>query len=537
VRIGELPQSVRMADGLKVIAGATDDTGVVAMALLLDGALVHQSKEGTLRHNLDTRSLQPGEHRLLVQAWDAAGNRGEVVAGFALTADATPTLSATPAPSATWLAPTEQPTLEPVVVLWDEISIATYGYCQALYTDPEGSGQPYPLLHREQVTGPVDQSYRVLVLRNAYLELVLLPELGGRIYQCRFLPTGQDLLYNNRVIKPTQWGPLDQGWWLAVGGIEFCLPVDEHGYVTAEPWDTEWQRGADGSATAVMRITERSRNLQAEVHVTLRPGEAGVHLRTILVNPDETVKSYQYWVNAMLSPGRHGVQPSLRFFYPADSVTVHSRGDGALPEPGQALPWPLYDGRDLSAYGTWRNWLGFFAPSLCANYTAVYDPVARVGLVRTFPAELVPGAKLFGFGHGFDPGLYTDDGTQYVEMWGGVTPTFWEYATLEGNSSRQWDEYWYVLAGVDGLTEANERAALALTREQGALVATVAAPAENDWVLTVSQGGTEIARCPCRVRPGEPCSVRLDGDAWNPSEAAIVCILDVLDQTVLSCAG
>ncbi|NLG27964.1 MAG: DUF5107 domain-containing protein, partial [Chloroflexi bacterium] len=459
VRLDALPRTVRASDGLKVIAAATDDTGVVRMALLLDGTLLHQSQEATLRHNLDTRVLQPGDHRVLVQAWDAAGNCGEAVGVFALAPDATPAPSVTPEPSAsatawpspTRLASTAQPTPEPVTAFWSEISIATYGYRQALYTDPEGTGQPYPLLHREQVSGPVSQSYRVLVLRNEYLELVLLPELGGRIYQCRFLPTGQNMLYNNRVIKPTQWGPADQGWWLAVGGIEFCLPVDEHGYVTAEPWDTDWQRGADGSATAVMRITERSRNLRAEVRVTLRPGEAGFGLRTILDNPDAAPKSYQYWVNALLSPGAHGVQPSLRFYYPTDSVLVHSRGDGALPEAGQALPWPLYDGRDLSVYGTWRNWLGFFATELRSNYTAVYDSVARAGMVRTFPAELAPGAKLFGFGQGFDPGIYTDDGTQYVEMWGGVTPTFWDYATLESNGRRQWDEYWYVLAGVDGL--------------------------------------------------------------------------------------
>ncbi len=555
VTLGDVPAQVQPAEGLKVIASASDDIGVTRMTLTLAGALLHETAEGSLRYNLDTRLLSPGSHVLVVTAWDASGNEGRAALSFVVaapqpapsattarpdpTATLTPTVvaSATTAPSPTAIVPTPAPTVQAVTATWGEISIPTYGYKQALYLDPDGSGQPYPLLHRDQVTGPVDTLYRVLVLRNAWLELQLLPELGGRIYQCRFLPTGQDLLYNNRAIKPTQWGPTDQGWWLAVGGIEFCLPVDEHGYLTAEPWDTELLRAADGSATAVMSIVERSRNLRAEVRVTLRPGEAGIGLQTAITNLDGGAKSFQYWTNAMLSPGSHGVQPSLRFYFPTDAVTVHSRGDGALPDAGATMPWPVYDGRDLSHYATWRNWLGFFAPDLTASYTAVYDSAARIGMVRSFAPGEAPGAKLFGFGQGFDPGVYTDDGTQYVEMWGGLTPTFWDYATLGANERRTCEEFWYVLVGLDGLTTANERAVLYVQREAAALRISVASPGAGRWMLSVLQDGREIAQWPCETRPDAPVERRLEEGAWNPSAAVDVRVLDVAGQVVLAHTG
>ena len=87
--------------------------------------------------------------------------------------------------------PTPHPRVE---ATWGERTISTYAYEQALYTDPDKAGHPYPLLHHDRVGPPEPRTYEVVLLRNEYLELTVLPELGGRIYQCRFLPTGQDLL-------------------------------------------------------------------------------------------------------------------------------------------------------------------------------------------------------------------------------------------------------------------------------------------------------------------------------------------------------
>lgn len=514
------PGDVRAEDGLKVQAQATDNGAVVRMALQVDGAAVHEVTEPSLRFNVDTRALAPGLHEVVVQAWDEAGNQGEARATFRVvaptaqptaTATAAATAAATPTPRpgptrspqptvGAAAAPTQAP--QPVVAEWGEITIDTYAYEGALYTDEAGAGHPYPLLRRDQVGGPRPRTYRALRLRNAYLELTFLPELGGRLYQARYLPTGQDLLYNNRTIKPTHWGPEDQGWWLAVGGIEFCLPVNEHGYVTAEPWDTVVHPGADGSATATMSIEERSRGIQARVAVTLRPGEAGFTLRTTLHNPQAEARSLQYWTNAMLSPGTHSVQPSLRFYYPAHEVIVHSRGDGSLPDAGGVMAWPVHDGRDMSSYANWRDYLGFFAPNLSAPYTAVYDDAAALGMVRAYPPEVVRGNKLFAFGPGFGgTGAYTDDGSQYVEMWSGLSATFWEDVTLAPGATVAWSETWYAIAGTGGPSTAGPEGALSVARDGATLRVGIGAIGERRWTLRVLQGGRELTVREVAVRP------------------------------------
>jgi hypothetical protein len=366
-------------------------------------------------------------------------------------------------------------------------------------------------------------------MRNEYLELTLLPELGGRIYQCRFLPTGQNLFYNNAVIKPTHWGPLDQGWWLAVGGMEFALPVDEHGYVTAQPWTPEIQQAEDGSATVTMHVTEESRHIEASVAITLRPGEAAFAVRSTLENPDAEPKSFQYWINAMLSPGAHGIRPSLRVIYPTDEMIVHSRGDRSLPNEHERMPWPVYQGRDLSLYANWREWLGVFVADPRASYTAVYDPASELGVVRVFPADIARGVKLFGFGLGFgDTGVYTDDGSQYIEMWGGLTPTFWDYATLGGHERVTWEETWFPVSRTGGVSTASQAGVLFASVEDAQLALALFSPREQTLVLRATQGEQSVWSERVALTPERPFEAMIDLSAGNT--AAVISVHMVDDQ-------
>ena len=380
-----------------------------------------------------------------------------------------------------------------------EITIDTYAYEDALYTDEAGAGHPYPLLRRDQVGGPRPRTYRALRLRNAYLELTFLPELGGRLYQARYLPTGQDLLYNNRTIKPTHWGPEDQGWWLAVGGSEFCLPVNEHGYVTRSR-GIRWCIRRDGSATATMSIEVRSRHPGAS-RGDPPPGRGGVHATDDAPQP----------------PGRGALPPVLDERHalagyaqrPAVAALLlpGARGDRAQPR------------RRLAARRRWGDGVagarrprheqlcqlarlpGVLAPNLSAPYTAVYDDAAALGMVRAYPPEVVRGNKLFAFGPGFGgTGAYTDDGSQYVEMWSGLSATFWEDVTLAPGATVAWSETWYAIAGTGGPSTAGPEGALSVARDGATLRVGIGAIGERRWTLRVLQGGRELRRWPRLMR-------------------------------------
>jgi len=540
------PGPVAPSDGLKVAVTAEDGAGIARVALLVDGAQVAEAADAMLLHNIDTRDLSPGVHQIEARAWDASGLSGSTKAAFVVAKPtATPRPSATPtrpatitprptltrAPGATPQAsPTPAP-VEPVTVSRRSIDLPTYAYERALYVDEAKAGHPYPLLNNGW--GAVNpQSYELIVLRNAYLEVELLPELGGRIYQIRYLPTDQTLLYNNRVIKPTNWGPPDQGWWLAVGGIEFCLPVDEHGYVTAEAWDARVDELDDGSASVTMQYLEQTRQVAVEVSITLRPGQAALELATRLTSQSDKAEPLQYWINAMVSPGKHGVGPGLRFVLPGSQALVHSTGITGMPVAYEPFSWPVYQGRDLSSYGNWDSYLGLFMPTRTADFVAVYDEDTDIGLVRAFPGAVANGVKLFGFGRGFDANLYTDDGSQYVELWGGWSPTFRDAGNLAPSASVFWRESWYPIVQMDGPTLANTQVALWAERSDDRLTLRVHSPGEQQAVLIIRQGEEELSRQPVALAPTRPLRLEL-GLRGNLAAATHVLLLRPTGEIII----
>jgi len=312
------------------------------------------------------------------------------------------------------------------------------------------------------------RSLTAVILENDYLKLTILPEIGGRIYSCEFKPTGNNEFYSNSVLKPTHWGPPEQGWWLAAGGMEWCLPVEEHGYESVKSWAYTTASATDG-VTVTLRDTTADDRIRATINVYL-PSERGYFVvQPRIENPTASTISYKYWTNAQIAPGPNNtLSGELEFVFPVDQVTVHSTGDSSLPGEGQAMSWPWYGGRDMSRLGNWHEWLGFFErPAAQRGFMGAYDHSVDEGLARVFPTDVAQGAKGFAFGwsNPLSSDEWTDDDTYYAELHGGLAPTFADSVSLAAGAHVEWSEVWYPLAGIGGLTFANREAALYLDKE------------------------------------------------------------------------
>ena len=112
------------------------------------------------------------------------------------------TTAGTPAPR-----PTPRPTQPRVGVSYrvTEITLPTYPYAAHLRqtTDPNLGDYPVTVLDRAAYEAsnpqPVPTKHRLIVMENRYLRLGILPDLGGRIYEVTFKPTGNNELYSNPV--------------------------------------------------------------------------------------------------------------------------------------------------------------------------------------------------------------------------------------------------------------------------------------------------------------------------------------------------
>jgi len=456
----------------------------------------------------------------------------------------TPTPASPPAPTTP---PPPQPSA--VRVHEGQVTIPTYPYAGFL---SEGRNERYGVVYLAldraayEASSPAPQplTYQTIVVENEYLALTFLPAVGGRLYEVVYKPTGHRETYRNPVLKPSPWGPPEQGWWLAAGGFEWCLPVEEHGYEWGVPWTAEVRQDGQGATVYLRDAADRGDRVRAEIAVRLEAGAGAFSIRPRLENPTGAPLGLKYWTNAMLAPGGpNAPSADLRFVLPdaVTAVTVHSRGDESLPGYNERLPWPVYQGVDLSRLGNWNRWLGFFEdPAVAASaaspasFVAVYDGAADEGMVRAFSADVAAGVKGFGFGwaDAIPASNWTDDGSGYVEIHGGPAPTFDDSVTLPAGGHLQWTETWYPVAGLGGLRYGNGRAALNLSAGGG--LAQVGVAVTRAWsgeaVLLVE--GQVVWRQALSLAPGQPFRAAVPLGVDLPSGGRLTLRLEGADGMV-----
>lgn len=399
------------------------------------------------------------------------------------------------------------PPLPPPGAPWieqGEITITAYQYdhpdCQ-IPTAPGDPIYPYPRLNHDCVfqKPTLPRTFTAITLHNDYNAVTLLPELGGRLYRWLDKTTGRQLFYNNPVLKPTAWGY--RGWWLATGGIEWAFPTDEHGLNEYRPWLAQTSVLPDSVAITLSDLESRT-GMTVGVTLTLDADHSYLTIEPWVENETAVSHSYQYWLNAMIALDGNRAGDGVEFILPADEIVIHSTGDPGLPGEFGVVSWPEYNGRFLNLYHTWNGWIGFFAPTIQADYNGVYDHNVAQGLLRTFDRSVIPGHKYFGPGT-LGPGLWTDDDSSYVEMWSsGVTPDFWTYVPLAAGERAEWLERWYPVSQLAGFAAANEHGALHLAETWQGIEVGVAVTAVTPATIQLFINNSLAESWPVTLVPG-----------------------------------
>jgi len=142
-------------------------------------------------------------------------------------------------------------------------------------------------------------------------------------------------------------------------------------------------------------------------------------------------------------------------------------------------------------------------------------------VVRVYPVGAALGSKAFA-GPGLDPGLWTDDGSAYFELWGGLLPTFWNNATLDPGASVGWTERWYAVSGIGGYDFANENGAVRLTQADGRITLALATTTRVYGTAIVRQSGQNVARISIAVAPGHPLRQTVGSSESGPLGVQVI---------------
>src|SRR5690242_18013325 len=134
------------------------------------------------------------------------------------------------------------------------------------------SGRVYPNPFTDHVSNlkKTDKSYHAVFLENEYIQLMVLPEIGGRIHVGYDKTNGYDFFYRQHVIKPALIGLL--GSWIS-GGVEWIWPM-HHRPSTFMPVAHCIEKGPDGSQTIWLSDHEPMGRTKGMVGICLYPGKA-----------------------------------------------------------------------------------------------------------------------------------------------------------------------------------------------------------------------------------------------------------------------
>jgi tetratricopeptide (TPR) repeat protein len=350
----------------------------------------------------------------------------------------------------------------------------------------------YPYTARTNLTDRrSERTWRTLVLENEHLKLVVLPDLGGRIYSCVDKATGQDLFYANTAVKYADVAY--RGAWVALG-VEFNFPVS-HNWVTTSPVDHGTVRHEDGSASVWVGNVDRPYGMQWRVELRLRPGRALLEQTTTLYNRSDVRHRFYWWTTASVP-----ADGDTHILYPMEFSAAHHFAD--------VDTWPV-DSTGTDLRHPRNHTAGFvsrFAHATREPFMGVYSPTTRSGMVHVAEPHEMPGKKIWSWGWD-DEGkdwqrALSDDASAYLEVQAGLFRNQETYAFLEPQQVLRFRESYQPVRGIDGYSRANDEGVVHVRRDEtGELRVGLNVTRELDGRLVVRHGALTAHEEALRLAP------------------------------------
>jgi tetratricopeptide (TPR) repeat protein len=380
------------------------------------------------------------------------------------------------------------------------------------------SGRVYPLPFHERISQKREPHTWVAVhLENEWIRLVILPELGGRIYVGYDKIADYDFFYRNNVIKPALVGLA--GPWVS-GGVEFNWP-QHHRPGTFLPTDYEIEREPDGAITVWCSDHDPFTRMKGMHGIRLRPDSAVIEARVRLYNRSDETQTFLWWANVAAA-----VNDDYQSFFPADVDFVADHAKRAL------ATFPRVDGSyygidyparvsaerpDADRLDWYRNIpvpTSYMVTDSNYDFFGGYDHGRRAGFVHWADRGIAPGKKQWTwgnseFGWAWDRNLTDSDGPYIELMAGAFTDNQPDFSYIAPGETKTFSQYWYPIQQIGTVQQANLDAALHLVESDsldGSVEIGVAVTQNFTDVLVelLTDTGDVLFRKKADIRPGCP---------------------------------
>ena len=372
-------------------------------------------------------------------------------------------------------------------------------------------GNPYPVMPVLSVVredkAPVE--YEVIRLENDYIRLIIIPRLGGRIFEAYDKVNDYHFLYRQHVIKPALIGAY--GLWIS-GGLEFNWPF-HHRPSTFMPVNFTTETQADGTAIAWLSECDPTDRTRATVGIVLRPDAAWFETRIQVTNRTPLRHSFLMWQN-----GAVRVNENYQFIFPPDVTYVthhHSSSRAPLTYPvaqgSYAGGW-YDDPTDISWYKNNHFATSHFAAPSKYDFFGGYDHGQRRGVIHISDRFVSPGKKMFTWGVGdlgasWEKALTDDDGPYCELMAGSFSNNQPDFTWLNPYESKTFSEYWYPVGALGRASFATLEAAVFVDGAAG-VMRVQTTRAQKRLTVALRAGGTDALNALIDTEPCRPVELR-----------------------------
>ncbi|OGS20029.1 MAG: hypothetical protein A2252_01925 [Elusimicrobia bacterium RIFOXYA2_FULL_39_19] len=311
---------------------------------------------------------------------------------------------------------------------------------------------PYSMLD-EITTVKKSKNYRAIVMENSFIKLIILPDLGGRIYSIYDKTINQEVLYKNHVIKPSLIAL--RGAWISAG-IEFNYFFFGHSVTTISPVDYAIS-SEDDKCTLTIGGVDKIYQMKWAVSITLYSDKSYIEIGIKLFNTSQFRYPNYFWTNVGLPATR-----DMQFICPTKEIMMSWCSGG--------IQYPVYESKDMSWYKNHEYAVDLYGSLSTEDYFGAYYHKNDYGLIHIAKHKDCPGKKFFTWGnnpqgHAWTK-ILTDHAGPYVEIQSGRFMTQHEQEFIRPFSTESWKEHWYVLKGLGGVSYANSKAAFNITAEK-----------------------------------------------------------------------
>jgi len=398
-------------------------------------------------------------------------------------------------------------------------------------------GRIYPYFRFDGFTHRAEQrDWKVVELENQYLRVMILPEIGGKIWSAVDKRTNRSFIYFNHTVKFRDVAM--RGPWTS-GGIEANYGIIGHTPNVATPVDYATRTNADGSVSCIIGTLDLLTRTSWRIEIRLGRDDAMFTTRSFWYNASPVEQPYYSWMNVGIK-----VAGNLQFVFPGTSHVGHA---------GEHGPWPIDEqGRDISWYenNNFGSYKSYHIVGKEADFFGAYWHDDDFGMVHYAPREEKLGKKIWIWGLSRQgmiwEKLLTDTDGQYAEIQSGrlfnqsldvssLTP--FKHRGFAPHVADQWTEYWYPVAGTKGIVAASRVGALNVVRHGDSLVVSLSPTIRLSDTLRLTAGSRTLFRALVRRQPLELFTVAIAVHGVAPDSIVLSLGDHLLDYSLDPHAG